>query len=83
MQTLTVYETVLYSALLRLPKSMPYSAKLFRVQETLMELGISGIAHRRIGREGKRIMFLRDVSFFFYISLIHLNLKNKKKILVF
>ena len=43
MSTLTVYETVLYSALLRLPREMSYEAKKFRTLETMHELGILGI----------------------------------------
>lgn len=54
MDTLTVYETILYSALLRLPANMPIEAKKFRVQETMMELGISAIANRKIGKAGSR-----------------------------
>lgn len=54
MDTLTVYEAILYSALLRLPTDMPLRAKKFRVQETMMELGISAIANRKIGKEGNR-----------------------------
>ncbi|KAI9335039.1 hypothetical protein DFJ73DRAFT_852417 [Zopfochytrium polystomum] len=54
MGTLTVYETVMYSALLRLPRSMSYEAKKRRVQETMQELGIVHIANRRIGVAGSR-----------------------------
>jgi ABC-type multidrug transport system ATPase subunit len=54
MDTLTVYETIMHSALLRLPRKMPLAAKKRRVQETMMELGIIGIANRRIGSTGKR-----------------------------
>ncbi|KAJ3297942.1 hypothetical protein HK104_011342 [Borealophlyctis nickersoniae] len=54
MDTLTVYETILYSALLRLPRTMSLQAKRQRVHETMMELGILGIANRRIGKAGKR-----------------------------
>jgi ABC-type multidrug transport system ATPase subunit len=49
MRTLTVYETVLYSALLRLPREMSLEAKKFRVMETMTELGILGIKDSRIG----------------------------------
>jgi ABC-type multidrug transport system ATPase subunit len=52
MSTLTVYETVLYSALLRLPREMSYEAKKFRTLETLNELGILGIKDARIGDSG-------------------------------
>jgi ABC-type multidrug transport system ATPase subunit len=52
MSTLTVYETVLYSALLRLPREMSYEAKKFRTLETMNELGILGIKDARIGETG-------------------------------
>ena len=52
MSTLTVYETVLYSALLRLPREMSLEAKKFRTLETLHELGILGIKDARIGHSG-------------------------------
>ncbi|KAJ1561159.1 hypothetical protein HK405_004753, partial [Cladochytrium tenue] len=54
MDTLTVHETILYSALLRLPRSMSYAAKRRRVDQTLRELGIAHIANRRIGSTGAR-----------------------------
>ena len=49
MSTLTVYETVLYSALLRLPREMSYGAKKFRTMATLQELGLLHIKDSRIG----------------------------------
>ncbi|KAH7097388.1 hypothetical protein BKA62DRAFT_716527 [Auriculariales sp. MPI-PUGE-AT-0066] len=49
MGTLTVYETVYYSALLRLPREMSVEAKRFRTLETLNELGILAIRDSRIG----------------------------------
>lgn len=52
MSTLTVYETVLYSALLRLPREMSLEAKKFRTLETMHELGILGIKDSRIGDSG-------------------------------
>jgi|ERR1700722_2256023 len=52
MSTLTVYETILYSALLRLPREMSYEAKKFRTLETMNELGILGIKDARIGDSG-------------------------------
>lgn len=52
MSTLTVYETVLYSALLRLPREMSIEAKKFRTLETMNELGILGIKDMRIGDSG-------------------------------
>ncbi|AMD22151.1 HGL189Cp [Eremothecium sinecaudum] len=52
--TLTVYETVLNSALLRLPKSMSFAAKQKRVYEVLEELRIFDIKDRLIGNELQR-----------------------------
>ncbi|KDR68603.1 hypothetical protein GALMADRAFT_78381 [Galerina marginata CBS 339.88] len=54
MSTLTVYETILYSALLRLPREMSNEAKKFRTLETMNELGILGIKDMRIGKSGQR-----------------------------
>ncbi|KAF8150148.1 hypothetical protein B0H34DRAFT_176981 [Crassisporium funariophilum] len=55
MGTLTVYETVLYSALLRLPREMSIEAKKFRTLETMNELGILGIKDMRIGDSRRSI----------------------------
>jgi ABC-type multidrug transport system ATPase subunit len=52
--TLTVYETILYSALLRLPRSMSQAAKKFRVMEVMQELGIDAIKDAKIGQPGAR-----------------------------
>lgn len=52
--TLTVYETVLNSALLRLPRNMPTRNKEARVIEVLNELRILGIKDRVIGSDYKR-----------------------------
>ncbi|KAI7883212.1 transporter, ABC superfamily [Lichtheimia hyalospora FSU 10163] len=52
--TLTVYETILYSALLRLPKSMSTAAKEFRVLEVMQELGIDSIKDSKIGQADDR-----------------------------
>jgi ABC-type multidrug transport system ATPase subunit len=52
MRTLTVYETVLYSALLRLPREMSLEAKKYRTLETMNELGILGIKDSKIGDSG-------------------------------
>lgn len=52
MSTLTVYETVLYSALLRLPREMSLAAKKYRTLETMNELGILGIKDSKIGESG-------------------------------
>ncbi len=54
MPTLTVYETILHSAILRLPRDMSVEAKKFRTLETMNELGILGIKDARIGESGKR-----------------------------
>ncbi|KAM0788368.1 hypothetical protein ACM66B_001508 [Microbotryomycetes sp. NB124-2] len=54
MSTLTVYETVLYSALLRLPRDMSFDDKKMRTLETMHELGILGIRDSRIGESGQR-----------------------------
>lgn len=54
MGTLTVYETVLYSALLRLPREMSFAAKKMRTLETMHELGILHIRDSRIGQSGQR-----------------------------
>ena len=55
MSTLTVYETVLYSALLRLPRDMSLEAKKFRTLETMHELGILSIKDSRIGDAGESV----------------------------
>lgn len=47
--TLTVYETVLNSALLRLPNSMPFEVKQAKVLQILSELKISHIKDMLIG----------------------------------
>ncbi|KAK9471520.1 uncharacterized protein V1510DRAFT_426777 [Dipodascopsis tothii] len=54
MPTLTVYETILNSALLRLPRTMSKAAKKLRVIETMNELGIMAIRDQLIGSEGHR-----------------------------
>ncbi|QRV74844.1 ATP-dependent permease [Ceratobasidium sp. AG-Ba] len=54
MGTLTVYETVLYSALLRLPREMSLAAKKYRTLETIHELGLDAIKDSRIGESGRR-----------------------------
>lgn len=57
MSTLTVYETVLYSALLRLPREMSFEAKKFRTLETMHELGILGVKDSYIGESGQYASF--------------------------
>jgi ABC-type multidrug transport system ATPase subunit len=55
MPTLTVYETILNSALLRLPKDMALSAKKRRVMDVITQLGIYHIRDSLIGsEEGER-----------------------------
>lgn len=54
MPTLTVYETIVTSALLRLPKNMSEDAKRLRAVETMTELGILGIRDQIIGSESNR-----------------------------
>ncbi|CCK73485.1 putative ATP-dependent permease ADP1 NDAI_0G05020 [Naumovozyma dairenensis CBS 421] len=51
---LTVYETVLNSALLRLPRSMSFEAKESRVYQVLEELRIFDIKDRIIGSDFER-----------------------------
>ena len=63
MSTLTVYETVLYSALLRLPRDMSLEAKKFRTLETMQELGILGIKDSRIGESGESSSMAAFMSF--------------------
>jgi ABC-type multidrug transport system ATPase subunit/ABC-type multidrug transport system permease subunit len=52
--TLTVYETVLNSALLRLPNSMAFKAKQSKVLQILKELKISHIKDMLIGSDFER-----------------------------
>lgn len=52
--TLTVYETVLNSALLRLPKTLSFESKQARVYQVLEELRILEIKDRIIGDEFER-----------------------------
>ena len=54
MGTLTVYETVLCSALLRLPRDMSIADKKMRVLETMHELGILSIRDSLVGESGQR-----------------------------
>ena len=54
MGTLTVRETLMYSALLTLPQTMSMEAKRMRVQEVMQELGIDHLADRKIGVPGQR-----------------------------
>lgn len=49
--TLTVHETILDSALLRLPKEMSRASKEQRVEDVERQLGIHAIRHQKIGSE--------------------------------
>jgi ABC-type multidrug transport system ATPase subunit len=51
---LTVRETLLYSARLRLPSSVPTKEKILRVEALMTELGLSHVANTRIGNESVR-----------------------------
>ena len=66
MPTLTAYETVLYSALLRLPREMSLEAKKYRTLETMQELGILGIKDMTIGSSGRspRGVIIHGTKFF-------------------
>lgn len=54
MPTLTVYETVVTSALLRLPRTMSEDSKIMRAVETMTELGILNIKDQLVGSETNR-----------------------------
>lgn len=54
LSTLTVREHLQYTALLRLPQSMPYSTKMARVEELLRDMGLAEVASTRIGSVDKR-----------------------------
>jgi ABC-type multidrug transport system ATPase subunit len=55
MNTLAVYETVLYSASLRLPREMNYEAK--KTLETINGLGILAIKDSRIRESGESLKY--------------------------
>ena len=46
---LTVQETLLYSGMLTLPRSLSVSVKLNRIMEVMHELGLSKVAHQFVG----------------------------------
>ena len=48
---LTVFETLLYSGMLSLPRSFSYSMKLRRINELMTELGLSTVANQYVGDE--------------------------------
>ena len=52
--SLTVRETVMYAARLRLPSSIPFAEKLRRVQAVLKALRIDHVAERTIGSKTAR-----------------------------
>lgn len=54
MGTLTVRETLMYAAMLRLPRHMPARFKHQRVQEVISELGLEAIADAVVGSPGQR-----------------------------
>eukprot|EP00040_Diaphanoeca_grandis_P017084 m.88643 g.88643 ORF g.88643 m.88643 type:complete len:679 (-) comp26219_c3_seq1:113-2149(-) len=51
---LTVKETLMYTALLRLPGKMPRAQKVLRVQEVINQLGLSDCQDTRIGDAQRR-----------------------------
>jgi ABC-type multidrug transport system ATPase subunit len=51
---LTVRETLMFAAMLRLPRTMPLRYKQRRVQDVMKELGIDGIADHVIGIPGQQ-----------------------------
>ncbi len=53
---LTVYEAVRYSALFRLPPDYSSDEIDRRVQTTLAQLGLEGVAHLQIGKPEKKIL---------------------------
>lgn len=54
LDTLTVRETLTYSAMLRLPRTMSMEAKKLRVEQTMQELSIDHLADRVVGRSDAR-----------------------------
>ncbi|KAJ2775967.1 (ABC) transporter [Coemansia nantahalensis] len=52
--TATVYESVMTSALLRLPRTMTHATKQKRVRQVLTELGLWAVRDSRIGKSGAR-----------------------------
>lgn len=51
---LTVYETILFAAKLKLPQSLSDAVKHERTMELLKVLGLAEVAHQVIGKEGRR-----------------------------
>lgn len=54
MGTLTVFESLLFSASLRLPDYMPMREKVKRVHDVLQDLAIDHVADSYIGSSGRR-----------------------------
>ncbi|KNC99970.1 uncharacterized protein SPPG_05345 [Spizellomyces punctatus DAOM BR117] len=54
METLTVRETLMFSANLRLPESMTRQAKRDRVEEVISLLGLSHVADSKVGGQTRR-----------------------------
>ncbi|TPX60061.1 hypothetical protein SpCBS45565_g07597 [Spizellomyces sp. 'palustris'] len=54
METLTVRETLMFSASLRLPESMTRQAKRDRVEEVISLLGLSHVADSKVGGQTRR-----------------------------
>ncbi|ORY44432.1 P-loop containing nucleoside triphosphate hydrolase protein [Rhizoclosmatium globosum] len=54
MPTLTVRETLMFSAQLRLPESISKEDKIKKVNEVMATLGLSHVANTRVGGHGKR-----------------------------
>ena len=54
MGTLTVHETLMYAAMLRLPRKMSLRLKQKRVADVIQELGLESIANSTIGTPGQR-----------------------------
>lgn len=52
--TMTVFESVLLSAVLRLPDNMPLAAKAARVMRVLKDLRLSHVADSYVGSKTKR-----------------------------
>ncbi|QRW00883.1 ATP-dependent permease [Ceratobasidium sp. AG-Ba] len=51
--TLTVYESLLFAARLRMPEHTPDSTKRARVETVIRQLGLQGVANSRIGGDGR------------------------------
>ncbi|KAG9085177.1 hypothetical protein FS749_004632 [Ceratobasidium sp. UAMH 11750] len=50
--TLTVFEALLFAARLRMPETTPDAEKKARVETVIRQLGLTEVAHSRIGGEG-------------------------------